>query len=125
MTILIAATLVFLTVLYIILQVYSIFLISYSKSSTLKDVEAEYIKNLQQQIYFLELEAEYLRQQTKKATDIHPKMTKEADRMMYKLKVCKNLPTYLHYITFLLLLVLKFMKYRFTVNFYCDSNVLG
>ena len=53
----------------------------------MKDVEAEYIKNLQQQIYFLELEAEYLREQSKKATDIHPKLTKEADRMMFKLKV--------------------------------------
>ncbi|XP_078487285.1 uncharacterized protein LOC100185160 [Ciona intestinalis] len=59
---------------------------SKGKSSTLKDVETEYIKNLQQQIYFLELEAEYLRQQTKSATDIHPKMTQEADRMMFKLK---------------------------------------
>nr|CAB3231367.1 citron Rho-interacting kinase-like [Phallusia mammillata] len=59
---------------------------SQGKSSTLKDVESEYIKNLQQQIYFLELEAEYLREQAKKATDIQPKITKEADRMMYKLK---------------------------------------
>ena len=50
-------------------------------------MEAEYIKNLQQQIYFLELEAEYLRDQSKKATDIHPRMTREADRMMFKLKV--------------------------------------
>ena len=65
------------------------------KSSTLKDVEAEYIKNLQQQIYFLELEAEYLREQSKKATDIHPKLTKEADRMMFKLKVLKFI--ILHY----------------------------
>jgi len=53
----------------------------------LKDVESEYIKNLQQQIYFLELEAEYLRGQAKKATAIQPRMTKEADRMMFKLKV--------------------------------------
>ena len=53
----------------------------------MKDVEAEYIKNLQQQIHFLELEADFLREQAQKATNIHPKMTKEAEKMMYKLKV--------------------------------------
>lgn len=30
------------------------------KSSTLENIEGEYIKNLQQQIYFLELESNYL-----------------------------------------------------------------
>ncbi|XP_039255756.1 uncharacterized protein LOC120332555 [Styela clava] len=56
------------------------------KSSTLKEVESEYIKNLQQQIYFLELETTYLRDQAKKATDIQPKLVKEADQMMTQLK---------------------------------------
>ncbi|XP_033108412.1 myosin-2-like [Anneissia japonica] len=50
------------------------------------NLEAEYIKNLQQQIYFLELEANFLRDQTKKATELHPKMTEEATRMLVKLK---------------------------------------
>lgn len=56
------------------------------KSSSLKDVEAEYVKNLQQQIYFLELETTYLRDQAKKATDIQPRLVKEADQMMSQLK---------------------------------------
>ncbi|XP_071958573.1 uncharacterized protein [Antedon mediterranea] len=50
------------------------------------NLEAEYIKNLQQQIYFLELEANYLRDQTKKATELQPRMTEEATRMLGKLK---------------------------------------
>ncbi|XP_072038684.1 uncharacterized protein [Amphiura filiformis] len=54
---------------------------SYSNS-----LEAEYIKNLQQQIYFLELEANYLRDQAKKATDLQPRMTEEASRMIGTLK---------------------------------------
>ena len=32
-------------------------------SSTLENIEIEYIKNLQQQVYFLEMECNYLRQQ--------------------------------------------------------------
>ncbi|XP_071115264.1 paramyosin-like isoform X1 [Haliotis cracherodii] len=54
--------------------------------SNLTGIEAEYIKNLQQQIYFLELEANYLRNQAKKATDMHPKMTAEAEQMLTKLR---------------------------------------
>lgn len=61
-----------------------------SKSSTKNDtsegIEAEYIKNLQQQIYFMELETNYLREQAKKATDLHPKMSAEAERMLAKLR---------------------------------------
>lgn len=49
-------------------------------------IEAEYIKNLQQQIYFLELETNYLREQARKATDLHPKMSAEAERMLAKLR---------------------------------------
>ncbi|XP_075720369.1 uncharacterized protein LOC142761062 [Rhinoderma darwinii] len=48
-------------------------------------VEGEYIKNLQQQIYFLELEANFLREQTKKATDLHPQLTLEADHLYRKI----------------------------------------
>ena len=56
-------------------------------SAELQTIESDYIKNLQQQVYFLELEANYLREQAKKATDMHPKMTAEAERMLYKLRV--------------------------------------
>ncbi|KAJ8020471.1 hypothetical protein HOLleu_40070 [Holothuria leucospilota] len=52
----------------------------------LDNIEAEYIKNLQQQIYFLELESNFLRDQARKATDLQPKMTEEASRMLSKLK---------------------------------------
>ncbi|XP_059155882.1 myosin-6-like isoform X2 [Physella acuta] len=52
----------------------------------LANIEAEYIKNLQQQIYFLELEANYLREQARKATEMHPQMTQEAEKMLAKLR---------------------------------------
>lgn len=58
-----------------------------NKSAELKEIESDYVKNLQQQIYFLELEANYLREQAKKATDMHPQMTAEAERMLKKLRV--------------------------------------
>jgi len=60
---------------------------SFSKSAELKEIENDYIKNLQQQVYFLELESNYLREQAKKATDLHPVMTAEAERMLTKLRV--------------------------------------
>ncbi|KAM4040766.1 uncharacterized protein ACNLHF_012037 isoform 1-T2 [Anomaloglossus baeobatrachus] len=53
--------------------------------STKFEVEGEYIRNLQQQIYFLELEANFLREQTKKATDLQPQLTVEADHLYRKL----------------------------------------
>ena len=59
---------------------------SKSNMADLNNIEAEYIKNLQQQIYFLELESNYLRDQAKKATDMHPRMTEEAERMLTKLR---------------------------------------
>ncbi len=115
-------------------------------SNDLERIEGEYIKNLQQQVYFLELEANYLypckkitsvaaqissrwaslfavlcpfhhpfffqtsvlilnssrdnpvtfswlltrREQAKKATDLHPAMTAEAERMLLKLRVCTH-----------------------------------
>ncbi|XP_050409541.1 golgin subfamily A member 6-like protein 22 isoform X2 [Patella vulgata] len=55
-------------------------------NNDLADLEASYIKNLQQQIYFLELESNYLREQANKATDLHPKMTIEAEKMLSKLR---------------------------------------
>ncbi|XP_045216579.2 ELKS/Rab6-interacting/CAST family member 1-like isoform X2 [Mercenaria mercenaria] len=57
-----------------------------TKNGTADGIEAEYIKNLQQQIYFLELETNYLREQAQKATDMHPKMSAEAERMLAKLR---------------------------------------
>ncbi|XP_068706076.1 myosin-6-like isoform X2 [Montipora foliosa] len=62
----------------------------HTKSSTsnaeIGNIENEYIRNLQQQIYFLELEANYLREQARKASAIPPRVTEEADRMMRKLR---------------------------------------
>ncbi|BFZ11229.1 hypothetical protein BsWGS_14268 [Bradybaena similaris] len=58
-----------------------------NKSATeLAGIEAEYIKNLQQQIYCLEQEANYLREQARKAVEMHPQMSLEAERMLAKLK---------------------------------------
>ncbi|XP_018118679.1 golgin subfamily A member 6-like protein 7 isoform X2 [Xenopus laevis] len=54
--------------------------------SNLSTVETEYIKNLQQQIYFLEMEASFLRDQTKKATDLQPRLTSEKQHMFNKLQ---------------------------------------
>ncbi|XP_052281601.1 ELKS/Rab6-interacting/CAST family member 1-like isoform X2 [Dreissena polymorpha] len=59
---------------------------SKSQNGPTEAIEAEYIKNLQQQIYFLELETNYLREQAKKATEMHPKMSAEAERMLAKLR---------------------------------------
>nr|XP_033791521.1 cingulin-like protein 1 isoform X2 [Geotrypetes seraphini]XP_033791522.1 cingulin-like protein 1 isoform X2 [Geotrypetes seraphini] len=55
-------------------------------TTTVLNVEAEYISNLQQQIYFLELEANFLRKQTKKATALQPRITSEAELMFQKLR---------------------------------------
>ncbi|CAG5119792.1 unnamed protein product [Candidula unifasciata] len=49
-------------------------------------IEAEYIKSLQRQIYFLELETNYLREQARKATEMHPQMVREADNMLTQLR---------------------------------------
>ncbi|XP_041362055.1 myosin heavy chain, clone 203-like [Gigantopelta aegis] len=63
---------------------------SLKEGSDLTMIEAEYIKNLQQQIYFLELEANYLRDQANKATVKYPKMTAEAERMLARLKAMEK-----------------------------------
>ncbi|XP_068087558.1 early endosome antigen 1-like isoform X2 [Hyperolius riggenbachi] len=53
-------------------------------------VEAQYIKNLQQQIYFLEMEASFLREQTKKATDLKPHLAMEAEHLLRKLLALRS-----------------------------------
>nr|KAG5691351.1 hypothetical protein BaRGS_033400 [Batillaria attramentaria] len=60
------------------------------KAGELSGIEAEYIRNLQQQVYFLELEANYLREQARKATELHPQMVQEADRMLSKLRLMQS-----------------------------------
>ena len=52
-------------------------------------VENEYIRNLQQQIYFLELEVEYLNEERKKLVTVPTSVTIEAERMYRKIKVRK------------------------------------
>ncbi|XP_061479732.1 FK506-binding protein 15-like isoform X1 [Rhineura floridana] len=49
-------------------------------------IESEYIKNLQQHIYFLELEANFLREQAKKATNLQPLIASETEHMLQKLQ---------------------------------------
>ncbi|XP_072135257.1 uncharacterized protein [Mobula birostris] len=57
-----------------------------SAESSLACVEAEFIKNLQQQIYYLELEANFLREQMKKSIILQPKVESEAEIMSRKLR---------------------------------------
>ncbi|XP_026521802.1 spindle pole body component 110-like [Notechis scutatus] len=59
--------------------------------NTLLCIESEYIKNLQQQIYFLELEAKFLREQTKKAIHTQPFLACEMEHMLQNLQTlqCK------------------------------------
>nr|XP_060609265.1 myosin heavy chain, non-muscle-like isoform X1 [Anolis sagrei ordinatus] len=54
--------------------------------NTVLSIEPKYIKNLQQQIYFLEAEANFLREQTKKATVLQPHMTSEMEHLRQKLQ---------------------------------------
>lgn len=86
---------------------------SFSKSQELKHVENDYVKNLQQQVYFLELEANYLREQAKKATEMHPQMTAEAERMLTKLRVC------LHRLRIILSAIEYFTKLWVLLNSVC------
>ena len=53
----------------------------------LATVESEYIRNLQQQVYFLELENDYLREQTSRMAELPPTVALEAEKMMQKIKV--------------------------------------
>ncbi|KAJ6663966.1 hypothetical protein lerEdw1_008920 [Lerista edwardsae] len=52
----------------------------------LSSIEVEYIKNLQKQVRLLELETTYLREKAKKATSIQPKFTREAEKILQKIK---------------------------------------
>ncbi|XP_044281144.1 trichohyalin-like isoform X2 [Varanus komodoensis] len=54
--------------------------------NTFSSIESEYIKNLQQQVYFLELEANFLREQAKKATNLQPLIASEMEHMLQKLQ---------------------------------------
>jgi len=56
-------------------------------SIDLSTVENEYIRNLQQQIYFLELECDYLRDQANRVVEIPNDITVEAAKLVKKLKV--------------------------------------
>ncbi|XP_060133718.1 protein CIP2A homolog [Zootoca vivipara] len=49
-------------------------------------IEAEYIKNLQKQVCLLECETSYLRERAKKATSVQPKVTREAGKILQKIK---------------------------------------
>ncbi|XP_076437588.1 uncharacterized protein LOC143276817 isoform X2 [Babylonia areolata] len=60
------------------------------KAGEAGSIETEYIRNLQQQVYFLELESNYLREQARKVTDKHPQMVQEADRMLSKLRLMQS-----------------------------------
>ncbi|XP_030412084.1 golgin subfamily A member 6-like protein 1 [Gopherus evgoodei] len=64
--------------------------------NTTSSIESEYIKNLQQQIYFLELEANFLREQTKKATGLQPRITSETEHLLQKLQELQSQADGLH-----------------------------
>ncbi|KYO25925.1 nucleoporin GLE1-like [Alligator mississippiensis] len=49
-------------------------------------IEVDYIKNLQKQVYLLELETSFLREQAKKVTSIQPKITIQAGKLLQKMK---------------------------------------
>ncbi|XP_072267111.1 uncharacterized protein [Pyxicephalus adspersus] len=54
-------------------------------------IESEYIKNLQKQVYLLELETSFLRKQARKATQDQPRLTTEAEQMVAELKELQSL----------------------------------
>ncbi|XP_019375562.1 PREDICTED: kinesin-like protein KIF15 isoform X1 [Gavialis gangeticus] len=64
--------------------------------STTSSIESEYIKNLQQQIYFLELEASFLRRQTKKTTDLQPLIVSETKHVFKKIQELQTQADGLH-----------------------------
>ncbi|TFK10911.1 developmentally-regulated GTP-binding protein 2 [Platysternon megacephalum] len=59
---------------------------SFKQMDTLSSIEAEYIKNLQKEVYLLELETSFLREQAKKATGIQPKISTQAEKVLQKMK---------------------------------------
>ncbi|XP_043931134.1 cytadherence high molecular weight protein 2-like [Protopterus annectens] len=52
----------------------------------LSSIETEYIKNLQQQVYYLEQEANFLREQASKASDLQPKIALQTEHIIQKLQ---------------------------------------
>ena len=66
----------------------------------LATVESAYIRNLQQQVYFLELENDYLREQTSKMAELPPSVALEAEKMMQKIKVRLQCDTLLDLVPF-------------------------
>ncbi|VDP82416.1 unnamed protein product [Echinostoma caproni] len=56
----------------------------------MRNLENEYIKSLQQQIYLLELENNYVRQQAANAVDMQPAMIEEASKTLTKIKDLQN-----------------------------------
>ena len=61
-------------------------------------MEKEYIRNLQQQIYFLELECDYLRDQANKVVEVPNHITLEAEKLIKKLKVGNVFTTYIKFV---------------------------
>ncbi|XP_066434713.1 paramyosin-like isoform X2 [Eleutherodactylus coqui] len=49
-------------------------------------IETEYIKNLQKQVYLLELETSFLKNKARKATSNHPRLAEEAEQMIAEVK---------------------------------------
>ncbi|THD21629.1 putative Centrosomal protein of 135 kDa [Fasciola hepatica] len=56
----------------------------------MQNLENEYIRSLQQQIYLLELENNYIRQQAANAVDMQPAMIEEASKTITKVKELQN-----------------------------------
>ncbi|XP_066921612.1 protein hook homolog isoform X2 [Clytia hemisphaerica] len=65
-------------------------MLSASKSIDVSTVENEYIRNLQQQVYFLELECDYLRGQANKVQEIPNDITLEAGKLVKRLKIAQK-----------------------------------
>ncbi|XP_061458029.1 structural maintenance of chromosomes protein 2-like isoform X2 [Rhineura floridana] len=57
-----------------------------NKMDSLGLIEVEYIKNLQKQVCLLECETSYLREKAKEATSIQPKVTRDAEKILQKIK---------------------------------------
>nr|CAH8821995.1 unnamed protein product [Trichobilharzia regenti] len=57
---------------------------------TMRNLENEYVKSLQQQIYLLELENNYIRHQAAEIMDKQPLMVSEASNSLKKIKEMKN-----------------------------------
>ncbi|XP_015213969.2 paramyosin-like [Lepisosteus oculatus] len=61
-----------------------------------RGLEVELIKNLQQKVYFLELEATFLREKARKAAELEPQITSEAEHMLRSLQELQSQSDGLH-----------------------------